>query len=90
MIRDQGIVVDEAVLGRPEAERLAEYGADEEAEDADLIIAEGETHFANWTSDPSNPSYRELLITLPLGEKGNPKRAPATHWDTEAVVAHAT
>lgn len=55
--------------------------------------------FADWSSDPSNRTYRELLITLPLGEGGNPDRAPATHWDDgipaaadskrHGVVAHA-
>lgn len=45
--------------------------------------------FKEWSSDPSNKTYRELLITLPTGIAGNPDRAPSTHWDTDAVVAHA-
>ena len=44
--------------------------------------------FQSWSSDPSNDTYRELLITLPLGHGSNPERAPSTHWDTEGVVAH--
>lgn len=48
-----------------------------------------ESQFKSWSSDPSNPSYRELLITLPPGQAGNPDRAPSTHWDWEGVVAHA-
>jgi hypothetical protein len=44
--------------------------------------------FQNWSSDPSNDTYRELLITMPLGQGSNPERAPSTHWDTEGVVAH--
>jgi hypothetical protein len=47
-----------------------------------------DTQFEEWSSDPKNKSYRELLITLPLGQGGNPSRAPATHWDQDAVVAH--
>lgn len=46
------------------------------------------TQFHDWSSDPSNDTYRELLITLPRGQGNNPERAPSTHWDTEAVVAH--
>lgn len=45
--------------------------------------------FKEWSSDPNNDTYRELLITLPIAEGGNPVRAPATHFDQEAVVAHA-
>jgi hypothetical protein len=97
VLQDRGIKVEEVVLGRPDEEKLAEYGytlddlraGDElRPDDVDLIVAEGETQFATWSSDPSNPTYRELLITLPLGQGSNPERAPSTHWDTEAVVAH--
>jgi hypothetical protein len=49
---------------------------------------EGTPQFKDWSSDPENPSYRELLITLPIGQGGNPDRAPETHWDQPAVVAH--
>ena len=48
-----------------------------------------DAQFAGWSSDEMNPTYRELLITIPVGEGGNPNRAPSTHWDQEAVVAHA-
>jgi hypothetical protein len=94
LIRDGGIKVDEVVLGRPIEERLADYGYDvadmnDFEHEANLIANEGEAQFSSWSSDPHNDSYRELLITLPLGEGNNPARAPATHWDTEAVVAHA-
>jgi hypothetical protein len=54
----------------------------------DELRADSETKFENWSSDDSNKTYRELLITLPLGQGGNPARAPATHWDQDAVVAH--
>ena len=47
------------------------------------------TQFQDWSSDPSNDTYRELLITLPIGEGRNPDRAPSTHWDQPNVVAHA-
>lgn len=47
------------------------------------------TKFESWTTDQSNDTYRELLITLPRGEANNPERAPSTHWDEDAVVAHA-
>lgn len=46
------------------------------------------TQFKDWSSDPSNDTYRELLITLPIGEGRNPDRAPSTHWDQPNVVAH--
>jgi hypothetical protein len=49
---------------------------------------EAPSQYSNWSSDSSNPTYRELLLTLPPGEKGNPERAPSTHWDHEGVVAH--
>ena len=50
---------------------------------------EAATKFARWTSDGTNKTYRELLITLPPGERGNPERTPSTHWGEEGVVAHA-
>jgi GNAT superfamily N-acetyltransferase len=98
VLRDRGIQVEEAVL-TSEVDRAAllePYGYTE----ADLADPEHEGHlilenpqlraqFQSWSSDPSNPTYRELLITLPLGQGSNPERAPSTHWDTEAVVAHA-
>lgn len=46
------------------------------------------TQFASWSSDPRNDTYRELLITLPVGKGRNPNRAPSTHWDTDGVIAH--
>jgi len=47
------------------------------------------THFADWTStEQATPTYRELLITLPLGEGKNPRNAPDTHWSRPGVVAH--
>lgn len=50
---------------------------------------EQDVQFKDWSSDPSNDTYRELLITLPIGEGRNPDRAPSTHWDQPNVVAHA-
>ena len=47
------------------------------------------TNFRDWSSDPNSDTYRELLITLPIGEGRNPDRAPSTHWDQPNVVAHA-
>jgi hypothetical protein len=44
--------------------------------------------FRDWSSDPANPTYRELLITLPIAEGGNPERDFPTHWDQPAVIAH--
>jgi hypothetical protein len=45
--------------------------------------------FGNWTSTgEATESYRELLITLPLGKGRNPTRAPDTHWFEPGVVAH--
>ena len=95
LLMNGGIKVDEVLLGRTDEEKLADYGFSrddpdfEENEDADGILSEGETQFQSWSSDPQNDTYRELLITLPIGDGGNPDRAPSTHWDTEAVVAHA-
>jgi hypothetical protein len=51
--------------------------------------AQPETQFSSWSSDPGNETYRELLITLPVGTGRNPNRAPSTHWDTNGVIAHA-
>jgi hypothetical protein len=71
--------------------RLLERGfaTQEAALDAVDNVARTNTQFQSWTSDPSNPTYHELLITLPQGVRGNPARAPSTHWDVEGVVAHA-
>lgn len=78
LVRGGGVRVDEVVLGR-----LTD-------EDESILADEGlNPQFQSWSSDPSNPTYRELLITLPGGEAGNPARAPSTHWDTGHVVAHA-
>jgi hypothetical protein len=70
--------------------RVLERGfPSEEAAQAGIDnVARTRPQFQNWSSDPNNPTYRELLITLPLGHGSNPQRAPSTHWDTEAVVAH--
>lgn len=46
------------------------------------------TQFGEYTSDPGNQTYRELLLTLPRGEGTNPERSPSTHWDQPDVVAH--
>lgn len=64
-------------------ERAAIHAAHEDAD-----MGDHETQFENWSSDPSNPTYRELLMTLPIGYGSNPKQSPDTHWQTEAVVAH--
>jgi len=45
--------------------------------------------FKDWSSDPSNDTYRELLLRLPIGRGRNPSEAPSTHWDERSVVAHA-
>lgn len=50
---------------------------------------EQDVQFKDWSSDPNSDTYRELLITLPIGEGRNPDRAPSTHWDQPNVVAHA-
>lgn len=58
-------------------------------ERAEFLIQEASpTQFQNWSSDPENNTYRELLMTLPIGSGNNPGRAPSTHWDQPAVVAH--
>ena len=64
---------DEAVLRLREAREHLREGA----------------QFRDWSSDPNSDTYRELLITLPIGEGRNPGRAPSTHWDQPNVVAHA-
>lgn len=53
---------------------------------AENEFARQRPQFASWTSDPQNPSYRELLITLPPHVTG---RQPSTHWDAPGVIAHA-
>jgi hypothetical protein len=63
-------------------------GAAEGLQWADQMAAPA-TQFSSWTTDPQNDTYRELLITLPVGEGRNPNRAPSTHWDTNGVIAHA-
>lgn len=69
-----------------EGETLAHFETQEEAEAYAATVSP--TQFQSWSSDPSNPTYRELLLTLPVGLRGNPKRAPSTHWEVEGVVAH--
>jgi len=54
-----------------------------------LVEESGGARYQSYSSDERNPTYNELLITLPLGEGRNPESAPDTHWDTPAVVAHA-
>lgn len=45
--------------------------------------------YSEWTTTGNEtPTYRELLLTLPLGEGKNPRNAPDTHWDQPGVVAH--
>lgn len=88
-----GIKIEERVLGRSVEEVAAEYGVTEEDDDYEIIAGDVETgenatQFSDWNSDSSNDTYRELLLTLPIGQGGNPERAPSTHWDQPAVVAH--
>jgi hypothetical protein len=97
LLENGGIQLDEVMLnaeqhahGRTpteimEAGEAADWDEANRLADAEL---ERMAQFQSWSSDPSNPTYRELLITLPVGLRGNPKRAPSTHWDVEAVVAH--
>ncbi len=69
-----------------------EYASDSQTDAEEFAFERTEANnpqFKSWSSDPSNDSYRELLITLPPSLAGNPTRAPSTHWDTEGVVAHA-
>lgn len=49
--------------------------------------------YPDWTSlddrDRAQAAgYRELLLTLPLGQGRNPAKAPETHWQVPGVVAH--
>lgn len=62
---------------------------DTEAEARAYIRDNRPTKFQDWSSDPNNETYRELLITLPIAEGGNPTRDFKTHWDQPAVLAHA-
>jgi ribosomal protein S11 len=105
VLRNRGIQVEEVVLGDPKAWDVREtedgrfaifspegnqgptYSTEAMAFNALNDIRNDQ--FRNWSSDPSNDTYRELLITLPLGQGSNPERAPSTHWDVESVVAHA-
>ena len=94
VLRDRGLEVQEVVLGRPMEDKLADYGYDiadmnDMEHEANLIAEDNNAQFQSWSSDPSNDTYRELLITLPLGEQGNPDRAASTHWEPDGVVAHA-
>lgn len=84
VIRDGGIRVEEVVLGE-----LGENQVFDEAAQLYTEVVDEPTQFHSWTSDPSSDTYRELLITLPPGEGGNPDQAPGTHWDQRGVVAHA-
>lgn len=61
----------------------------EQSDIADIREQERGTQFKDWSSDPESDSYRELLITLPVGRGNNPPSAPQTHWSEPAVVAHA-
>lgn len=99
VIRENGIKVEEVVLGEPaDMEAALDVMRGDEAfegySEAELRDAAKHdswapaTQFSSWSSDQLNPTYRELLITLPQGVGSNPARAPSTHWDTEGVVAH--
>lgn len=95
LLADGGVQIEEVVLGAdPFADepQRSEY-PDEESwwNDREEWYHRPslEAQFRSWSSDPSNETYRELLITLPVGVGRNPTRAPSTHWDTEGVVAHA-
>lgn len=46
-------------------------------------ISRTPTQFSGWKLPGADETYRELLITLPSID------GPATHWDTDNVVAHA-
>lgn len=90
-----GIQLDEVMLGRPHAEILADYGyteddLEDEEHEGHVILGDSAvmTQYDSWSSDPKSPTYRELLLTLPLGVRGNPKRAARTHWEAEGVIAH--
>jgi hypothetical protein len=103
VVREGGIKVTETVLSgelgdpylvendqgewevRDGFEVVGTFATEEEARSS----LRNPSQFISWSSDPDNPTYRELLIQLPLGEGGNPTRAPATHWDRDAVIAHA-
>lgn len=95
VVRGAGLRVDEVLLGQTSQELLDLYGVEEGDDDYDLIMADTDTYgsaatkFQSWSSDPGNDTYRELLITLPIGTGRNPNRAPSTHWDTDGVIAHA-
>ncbi|MGL5004635.1 MAG: hypothetical protein ACRDAM_16970, partial [Casimicrobium sp.] len=64
------------------------WGGVQEAVERDMEAERPDTQFDSWSSDPNNDTYRELLLTLPIGQGGNPERAPSTHWGQPAVVAH--
>lgn len=94
-----GIVVDEVVLGDSadieaaidamrDDETFEDYSEAELREAAEQDSFAPTPQFSSWTSDESNETYRELLMTLPIGSGGNPGRAPSTHWDQPNVVAH--
>lgn len=93
-----GIKIEERMLSTAAVDEFIamyrddEYYADMSDEDIRQSL-DGDTtvdapQFKDWSSDPSNYTYRELLLTLPIGQGGNPERAPSTHWDQPAVVAH--
>lgn len=44
--------------------------------------------FQDFSNSEDDDSYRELLMTLPVGVGGNPDQSPSTHWDQSDVVAH--
>lgn len=102
VVRGAGLRVDEVVLGGASEDQIKaqlrrenpDWSEDEIEQavydgDAEMLSGTEATQFSSWTTDPRNDSYRELLITLPIGEGRNPNRAPSTHWDTDGVVAHA-
>jgi len=73
LVRAQGIQIEEIVQGYDRRE-------------GPFTIETIPTQFGRWSS--SQHKYGELLLTLPLGVRGNPKDAPGTHWDQDAVVLH--
>ena len=87
------LVRDERAANRARLEAQWDAYSDEEklerAINSGIPLPKLKTKYASYSTDPGNKDYRELLITVPLGVRGNPLQSPRDpHWDTKAVVAH--
>lgn len=95
--RDDYVARQQQLQENERARQIEEAVRDKMDEDAFHEMAVSQLgalgHYPDWTSAGERDAaqaqnYRELLITLPLGQGRNPREAPDTHWQQPGVIAH--